>query len=141
VSLNRILARLSPEEFALRGRREERSGRNVVLVACLSPHPGRPNGRASRFPGPARRSLVVRDAVLDHLGPLYAQIMTDHPAQSLVIEFGPPIEKWVAREPDNPNAIEALAWLMRLRLKIRKADPRNYAGRKLPDCLTRLLRG
>jgi hypothetical protein len=83
----------------------------------------------------------VRDAVLDHLGPLYAQIMTDHPAQSLVKEFGPPIEKWVAREPDNPNAIEALAWLMRLRLKIRKADPRNYAGRKLPDCLTRLLRG
>ena len=82
VSLNRILARLSPEEFALSGRREERSGRNVVLVACLSPHPGRPNGRASRFPGPARRSLVVRDAVLDHLGRL-AQIMTDHPAQSL----------------------------------------------------------
>ena len=125
----------------LRGRREERSGRNVVLVACLSPHPGRPDGRASRFPGPARRSLVVRDAVLDHLERLYAPVMADHPAQSLVNEFGPPIEKWVAHEPDNPNALEAMAWLMRLRLKIRRADPRTYAGRKLPDCLTRLLQG
>jgi hypothetical protein len=64
--------------------------------------------------------------------------MTD-PAQSLANEFGPPIERWVAREPDNPNALEALAWLMRLRLKICRADQRNYAGRKLPDCLTRLL--
>jgi hypothetical protein len=89
-------------------RREERSDRNVVLVACLSPHPGRPNGRASRFAGPARRSLVVRDAVLNHLGRLYAQIMND---QSLVNEFVPPIEKWVAHEPDNPNALEAMAWL------------------------------
>jgi hypothetical protein len=66
--------------------------------------------------------------------------MTD-PAQSLVNEFGPPIEKWVAREPDNPNALEALAWLMRLRLKIRRTDPRIYAGRKLPKSLTRLLQG
>jgi hypothetical protein len=65
--------------------------------------------------------------------------MSDHPAQSLVTELGPPIEKWVAREPDNPNAIEALAWLTRLRLKIRKADPRTYTGRKLPESLTRLL--
>ena len=125
----------------LRGGGEERSGRNVVLVACLFPHPGRPDGRASRFPGPARRSLVVRDAVFDHLGRLYAQIMSDHPAQSLVNEFGPPIERWVARDPDNPNALEAMAWLMRLRLKIRKADPRAYSGRKLPESLTRLLRG
>jgi hypothetical protein len=62
----------------------------------------------------------VRDAVLDHLGRLYAQIMTDHSAQSLVNEFGPPIEKWVARDPDNPDALEALAWLMRLRLKMRR---------------------
>jgi hypothetical protein len=65
--------------------------------------------------------------------------MTDDLAQSLVNELGPPIQKWVSREPDNPNALEALAWLMRLRLKIRKADPRTYAGRKLPDSLTRLL--
>jgi hypothetical protein len=82
---------------------------------------------------------LLRDAVLDHLGRLYAQIMSDHPAQSLVNEFGPPIERWVAHDPHNPDALEALAWLMRLRLKIREADPRNYAGRKLPDCLTRLL--
>jgi hypothetical protein len=47
----------------------------------------------------------------------------------------------VARDPDNPDALEALAWLMRLRLKMRRADPRTYAGRKLPDTLTRLLRG
>ena len=67
--------------------------------------------------------------------------MTDHTTQSLVNEFGPPIEKWVAREPDNPDALEALAWLMRLRLKIRKADPRTYSGRKLPESLTRLLQG
>jgi hypothetical protein len=123
VSGNRILARLSPEEFALRARREERSGRNVVLVACLFPHRGRPNGRASRFPGPARRSLVVRDAVLDHLGRLYAPVMADHPTKSLVKEFGPAIERWVARDPDNPNALEALAWLMRLRLKIAELIP------------------
>jgi hypothetical protein len=81
----------------------------------------------------------VRDAVLDHLGRLYAPVMADHPTKSLVKEFGPAIERWVAREPDNPNAIEALAWLTRLRLKIRKADPRTYAGRKLPESLTRLL--
>jgi len=67
--------------------------------------------------------------------------MTHHPAQSLVNEFGPPIERWVARDPDNPDALEALAWLMRLRLKIRRAVPRPYAGRKLPESLTRLLRG
>ena len=72
---------------------------------------------------------------------LYVQIMTDNPAQSLVKEFGPAIERWVARDPGNPDALEALAWLMRLRLKIRKADPRTYAGRKLPESLTRLLRG
>jgi hypothetical protein len=71
--------------------------------------------------------------------PLQSQTMTDHPAQSLVTELGPPIEKWVAHEPDNPNALEAMAWLMRLRLKIRRADPRTYAGRKLPDSLTWLL--
>ena len=65
--------------------------------------------------------------------------MTDHPAQSLVNEFGPAIEQWVARDPDNPDALEALAWLMRLRLKMRRSDPRTYAGRKLPDSLTRLL--
>jgi hypothetical protein len=70
----------------------------------------------------------------------YAQIMTDHPAQSLVNEFGPPIEKWVAHEPDNPNALEAMAWLMRLRQKIRRADPRTYSGRKLPESLARLLK-
>jgi hypothetical protein len=50
--------------------------------------------------------------------------MTDHTAQSLVKEFGPAIERWVAREPENPNAVEALAWLMRLQLKIRRTDPR-----------------
>ena len=66
--------------------------------------------------------------------------MTDHPAQSLVNEFGPPIERWAAHDPDNPDALEALAWLMRLRLKMRRTDPRTYAGRKLPDSLTRLLR-
>jgi len=52
VSMNRIFARLSPEEFALRGRREERSGRNVVLVACLSPAPG----QAKRESVPVSRS-------------------------------------------------------------------------------------
>jgi hypothetical protein len=65
--------------------------------------------------------------------------MTDHPAKSLVKEFGPAIERWVARDPDNPDALEALAWLMRLRLKMRRSDPRAYAGHKLPDSLTRLL--
>jgi hypothetical protein len=70
---------------------------------------------------------------------LQALTMTDHTAQSLVEDFGPTIERWVAREPDNPNALEALAWLMRLRLKVRRADPRTYAGRKLPESLTRLL--
>ena len=72
---------------------------------------------------------------------LQALTMTDHSAQSLVRKFGPAIERWVASEPDNPNALEALAWLMRLRLKIRKTDPGAYSGRKLPESLTRLLRG
>jgi hypothetical protein len=58
-----------------------------------------------------------------------------------VNEFGPPIERWVAREPDNPNALEAMAWLKRLQQKIRRADPRTYARRKLPESLTRLLQG
>ena len=84
----------------------------------------------------------MRDAVLDHPGRLYAQIMTDHSAQSLVNEFGPPIERWVAREPDNPNALEAMAWLKRLQQKIRRADPRTYAtASRPPDRLTRLLQG
>jgi hypothetical protein len=65
--------------------------------------------------------------------------MTDRSLQSLVDDFGPAIERWVAREPDNPNALEALAWLMRLRLKVRRADPRTYADRKLPESLMRLL--
>ena len=54
--------------------------------------------------------------------------------------LGPPIEKWVAHEPDNPDALDWRAWLNEQRELIRKADPRTYAGRKLPDCLTRLLR-
>jgi len=65
--------------------------------------------------------------------------MTNQSLQSLVDDFGPAIERWVSREPENPNALEALAWLMRLRLKIRKSDPRPYARRKLPESLTRLL--
>jgi hypothetical protein len=72
---------------------------------------------------------------------LQALTMTDHTAQLLADNFGPTIERWVAREPDNPNALEALAWLMRLRLKVRRADPRTYADRKLPESLLRLLRG
>jgi hypothetical protein len=64
------------------------------------------------------------------------QINADH---MLVEELGPTIERWVAREPDNLDALEALAWLMRLRLKIRRADPRTYAGRKLPESLARLV--
>jgi hypothetical protein len=79
--------------------------------------------------------------VRDQIRRLQALTMTNHTAQSLVNEFGPPIEKWVAREPDNPNALEALAWLMRLRLKVRRVDPRTYANRKLPKSLMRLLEG
>jgi hypothetical protein len=56
---------------------------------------------------------------------LLLQINAD---QMLVEELGPIIERWVARDPDNPNALEVLTWLMRLRLKIRQADPRTYAA-------------
>jgi hypothetical protein len=101
------------------------------LVACLFPHPGRPDGGASHHP-------QISGALLT-LHRLYLQIMTDHAAQSLMKEFGPAIERWVAHDPGNPDALEALAWLIRLRLKIRRTDPRNYVGRKLPDCLTQLL--
>ena len=71
----------------------------------------------------------------------WKRLMQINADQILVEEFGPVIERWVARDPDNPDALEALAWLMRLRLKVRMADPRTYAGRKLPDSLTRLLQG
>jgi hypothetical protein len=43
---------------------------------------------------------------------LLLQINAD---QMLVEELGPIIERWVTRDPDNPNALEVLAWLMRLR--------------------------
>jgi hypothetical protein len=79
--------------------------------------------------------------VRNQLRRLQALTMINHTAQSLVDDFGPTIERWVAREPDNPDALEALAWLMRLRLKVRRADPRTYADRKLPESLMRLLRG
>ena len=78
---------------------------------------------------------------MDHerLKRLFAEIKADHPSQMLVDLLGPIIERRAAREPDNPNALEALAWLKRLEQKIRRADPRTYAGRKLPESLTRLL--
>jgi len=43
---------------------------------------------------------------------LLLQINAD---QMLVEELGPIIERWVTRDPDNPNVLEVLAWLMRLR--------------------------
>ena len=79
---------------------------------------------------------------MDHskrLKRLHAQIMANRPAQSLLNEFGPAIERWVASEPENPNPLKALAWLNWLREEVRKADARTYAGRKLPESLTRLL--
>ena len=77
----------------------------------------------------------------EQLKRLFAQIVAEHPSQARVDVLGPPIEKWAAREPDNPNALDWLAWLNEQRELLRKADPRTYAGRKLPESLTRLLQG
>jgi hypothetical protein len=49
------------------------------------------------------------------------------------------IKRKLAQDPNNPDALETLAWLNKRREEIRKADPHTYAGRKLPESLTRLL--
>jgi hypothetical protein len=51
------------------------------------------------------------------------------------------IRRKLALDPTNPDALETLAWLNSRREQIRKADPRTYAGRQLPESLTRLLQG
>jgi hypothetical protein len=46
----------------------------------------------------------------------------------------------LAHDPNDPKALEELARLNKRLEEIRKADPRTYAGRQLPESLTRLLR-
>jgi hypothetical protein len=77
------------------------------------------------------------DDLLRELRELFARIPSAE--QMLVDELGPIIERCVARYPNDPRALAALAWLDGLRERIRKADPRTYAGRELPQSLTRLL--
>jgi hypothetical protein len=117
--------------------REEKPRLDVIFAPVRQPRTG-DTGESVAASAKGRRSpLCVRN----QLRRLQALTMINHTAQSLVDDFGPTIERWVAREPDNPDALEALAWLMRLRLKVRRADPRTYADRKLPESLMRLLRG
>ena len=49
--------------------------------------------------------------LFEQLKRLFAQIVAADPSQARVDVLGPPIENWVAREPDNPNALDWLAWL------------------------------
>jgi hypothetical protein len=62
--------------------------------------------------------------------------------ESPIIRFiAASIKRKLAHDPTNPDALETLAWLNSRREQIRKADPRTYAGRQLPESLTRLLQG